>query len=445
MSRRSTGGGRSSRRSGNRGAGRRPAGRQSRERSGLDALFRDVLTATRGIAAADPLEVEVHASGLLSLSRGELHDPELDQAFADDLVRHLARAGTPDALALLHALAALIGPDARQEAVAAIGEVQAKGAEDPLWAAELAQPRVLDAWSATDELGDQTMVAVAFRHGFRHGLWPPHVVRLMVDHNFEGLVREASVEMDPARVRRAWAEAAPADLRPVDTTPQAAADLLAQGLRMFDLYLDPPVAQDARRLMPLLRARLRALPAPKPLPEPKPLTDAGRRRLVAAFLTAKLDLGTATLEDAELVASFVVDYGADYSGADPLRWSPIRVELLLLDWFPRKVLLESRVVRLVPDVLRAWARFCASRKGISDGGLNETLAAVDRFAPEFLEAMEDESTFGPAKSLFGALQTDGVDLTDQAAVAAKVAEYNAERAAAAVADAERRGQRRRKE
>lgn len=132
MSRRSTGGGRSSRRSGNRGAGRRPAGRQSRERSGLDALFRDVLTATRGIAAADPLEVEVHASGLLSLSRGELHDPELDQAFADDLVRHLARAGTPDALALLHALAALIGPDARQEAVAAIGEVQAKGAEDPL-------------------------------------------------------------------------------------------------------------------------------------------------------------------------------------------------------------------------------------------------------------------------------------------------------------------------
>jgi hypothetical protein len=107
------------------------------------------------------------------------------------------------------------------------------------------------------------------------------------------------------------------------------------------------------------------------------------------------------------------------------RWSPIVVELFMLDWLPRKVsLYEAEVVHL-PTVLRAWLRFVAEQRGFDERLAGEMLAAVDEFEAGYREAMADSSRLGPAGALVKAMQEEGVDLTDPAAVQAWMTSFNA--------------------
>lgn len=50
-------------------------------------------------------------------------------------------------------------------------------------------------------------------------------------------------------------------------------------------------------------------------------------------------------------------YGTDYGPGDPLRWSPVRVEILLDDWIPRKIVAPVRYLAKAPELLRAFIRF----------------------------------------------------------------------------------------
>ena len=409
---------RQSGRSGKRRRGSRPGGRGSRPPSLLDRA----VEVTRGIAAADPLTAEIIASGLLSASRQELADEDADREWAERLIDRFARTRSADGLACLIAIRALLPPEWRESTDAAIGALGRLVLPGPAWASDIEAPRALDAWSATDEYGDQTLVGV----GFRHGAWVPHGLQFMVDRNFEGLIRQATVAEQPDLLLRAWTDTAPPDLVPHSVSSQEVADRLSQGIRMFDMYLAPPADDEVWRLMPLLRARLRGLPAAQEPPEEKPLSDARRRRLARDF--ARSDEAPPGI-DAELLAGYFVDYGADWSGGDALRWSPVRVELLLLDWFPRKVALADADVQSVPVALRGWVRWAAREKGISAEGLAGTLEAIDRFAGEFVSAMSDESTFGPAKSLADAMLREGVDMADQAAVDRWIGAWNARRLA----------------
>lgn len=376
------------------------------------------LAAARGIASADPLSAEVLASAVLSISRRELADEDVDREWADQLVRRLARVRTADALAFLTTIHALLAPEWRELAAGAMASLRRQGVAPPPWAADIETPRVLEGWSATDEYGDQTVVGI----GFRHGAWVPSGLQFMVDRNFDGLVRQASTSPRPDLMQKVWSELAPSDLVPHPASTQEVADRLAQGLRMYDLYMDPPVYDDVRRLVPLLRARVRLLPPAHEPPEEKELSASKRRRLARAF--AASTEAPAGL-DAELLASYFIDYGADYTGGDPLRWSPVRVELCMMDWFPRKVALDRADAASVPTALRGWVRFAARQKEISTEGLAETLAAVDEFGPQFLDAMSDESRFGPAKSLVRAMVADGVDPTANDAVQQWIGAHNA--------------------
>lgn len=56
--------------------------------------------------------------------------------------------------------------------------------------------------------------------------------------------------------------------------------------------------------------------------------------------------------------------------------------------------------------------------------VTETLDAIDQFEPEFLDAMSDESRAGPAKSIVAAMQRDGVDIADPAALDRWIEEFN---------------------
>jgi hypothetical protein len=273
----------------------------------------------------------------------------------------------------------------------------------------------VDAWASTDEFGDQTQLVGNFAYP---GL-QPHAVVTMVDHNLQGLVRQAMLHPDADQMRATWSEISGMAIRPVGS--QELADLWAQGLTMLELYLDPPIDDEVPRLAALLRSRLRLLPPAHEIPWPE--VRAGvRRSLVAEFRRSTHASGSGSFAN---LARYLVDFKCDYQDGDPLRWSPIVVEIALADWFPRKVNLDDDEIDALAAILRRWIRFGGEKRGLSEEAILETLEAVATFEPDYLAAMRDPNSAGPAKDLVSAMREAGVDLTDKRAVNAWILAFNA--------------------
>lgn len=199
-------------------------------------IFEAALRGARGIHATDdPLQVEVFVSDLLGLFDRPLigvRDPV--DFFGRRLVTYLVGKRSPDALALLHGIAGIADEPLAAAALTGIGRLRAAGRADPAYAERIGRHRFVNAWASIDEYGDQEMVGVSFADPADQ----PHAIAFMIDHNFDGLVREAFLAPDLEEVRTSWVETSGMAIVLLDA--QALADRLGQGLAMFDLFLDPP-------------------------------------------------------------------------------------------------------------------------------------------------------------------------------------------------------------
>jgi hypothetical protein len=160
-------------------------------------------------------------------------------------------------------------------------------------------------------------------------------------------------------------------------------------------------------------------------PEHVGLPEQRRRQLVEDFLN---DIGSDG-EVSRSLAELFLDYGDGYIGAGPLCWSPGEVMLLLTDWLPRKAVLDADQRNALPFVLRRWLTFALTQQEIDRQWISRVVDAVDTFLPEFHDAFDDETTWGPAKQVAAALTERGVDLTDRQAVDDGIRQLNAEQLA----------------
>jgi len=416
---------RRTRRSARPGLRARRSGRSKTPEAVLDAAVTAIVSSIRrdgvGLAAvADPLEAELFASGIVAMWHGDaLQDSEALEILGTAVIRRLTSRPDPDAMAVLLAMAAIATPPLDGAAELAVEYLRKAAIPEPVWSQSIGRPGLVDAWISTDELDDQSHLLAAFAYGQR----PPHAINLIIDANFQGLIRDAFVADDPDKVRREWVRASGLPIRPL--SDQSLGDLLGRGIEAFDVYVDPPVSEEAKRLMPVLRARLRLLPMPRPIETPE-TSEVERDALVDAFAASP---EAATMKEiagppAADLARWFIDFACDYGAGDPLRWSPIAVEILLGDWLPRKAILQPDEIQHLPDILRRFVRFSAHRKGLADREIVETIEAVDRFAPDFKEAMVDEGRAGPAKEVAMALRAAGIDLTDESAVQQWIDEHN---------------------
>jgi hypothetical protein len=345
---------------------------------------------------------------------------EARQALGRSVIRRLSAARDPDSLAFLVALAATAAPPLEAEAAAAADRVRAAKATEPIWSRSIGRPALVDAWVSTDEYEDQSLVVATFAYDRR----PPHAVTAIIDANFHGLFRDMAVVGSPDKVRREWREHSGMPIRAL--SEQALADLWGRALENYDHTIEPPVTEDGQSLVPLVRSRLRLLPAPREIEVPE-VPDEERRALVDAFRESPAAADLPEVDGAPIadLASWFIDYACDYGAGDPLRWSPLAVEILLTDWLPRKAVMEPAEVEWLPEVLRRFVRHAGHQRGLPDGLVAETLGAVDRFAPDFAAGMADEEAAGPAKQLVLEMRKAGVDVTDEAAVGAFIDDWNA--------------------
>lgn len=298
-------------------------------------------------------------------------------------------------------------------------ELRAESAQRPDWAS-LPELTFLGAWKGTELLGDQDLIIL----GFQYQDEPAESFQLMIDHNL-GLLKDATLlPVPPSELIAKWREHTDEiSFQPIAS--QQAANEIAAALAQSDvLWLDPPWSDDFRAHRGLLRTLLRLLPGPAVVERPEPPDDEFRQVVVAEFMRCA---EAANLEDralSEVVASRLVDFRIDLGDGDVLRWSPIVVEMLLADWYPRKTLPEEGEVELVPDVLRAWIRYTGGRRKLPDALIRETLDAVAEWLPAFENGMVDTSRFGLAKAVVAAMKADGIDVTDSDAMKRWMDDFN---------------------
>jgi hypothetical protein len=205
---------------------------------------------------------------------------------------------------------------------------------------------------------------------------------------------------------------------PVD---EALADL-AGSLRYTDMVWPRHDDEDFVGLRALAWARSRA--CLQEWPEVEPLGAPERTELVEAFVGQTTDRAAY-----RRLADLFLDYGDGYLNNRPLGWSPDAVAMFLADWLPRKAFLDADDRLALPDALRSWLRFALERRGVADEWITPVIAAVDTWLPQFEHAVDDETSWGPAKQIAAELEARGVDLRDKDAVDEVIGQLNAERLA----------------
>lgn len=102
-------------------------------------------------------------------------------------------------------------------------------------------------------------------------------------------------------------------------------------------------------------------------------------------------------------------FGTDYGTGDPLRWSPVAVEILLLDWVPRKLAASAAYLSKIPGLVRALVRYAHAERSIPGESTRLTLAMVDECEEEYQNAIRTPRHQGPMALLerMGAL--DGAE------------------------------------
>lgn len=100
---------------------------------------------------------------------------------------------------------------------------------------------------------------------------------------------------------------------------------------------------------------------------------------------------------------WILWFATDYGPSDPMRWSTVKVELLLLDWLPRKIMVDSDQLTGVPDVLSDLIRFVHEDVGISSKLTGETLAGVGRHDRDYQRIIRDEDRPQGPQALLAAL------------------------------------------
>jgi hypothetical protein len=117
----------------------------------------------------------------------------------------------------------------------------------------------------------------------------------------------------------------------------------------------------------------------------------------------------------------------DHLGLDsPARLNPGDLENLLLDVYPRKVtVFDPEDTQDTVPALRDLLAFLADTGRLSAAAARRLGRELDQVAPRFAGAVMDPSRWGMARSITQAMVTEGVDITDSAAVQDWIAQYNA--------------------
>jgi Domain of unknown function (DUF6398) len=309
--------------------------------------------------------------------------------------------------ALLSAIAALADDDVLRRRVRR--EVGTRGHVLPHWLAELDRDTaVTGVMEMRHVLGDGEDVLLGVRMPGGSEL----TVAVYVDHNMGTLTKDAFVVAEPlpALVGQLRGLDDDPDTTFTDLEPSSARARIGEAIHLWSISM-PPIETDTwPACRPLVEWAARMLPGGGAGYQRREWTDDDRQELVDRFFDSPSGAGLDDAERRDLLETLLW-FGTDYGTGDPWRWSPVRVEMLLADWLPRKVVADVTYLAKAPDLLRAFVRFAHGETGIRQQLTDEALAAIDQWEPEYQRTIRAPRLHGPAALLERLGTLDDGDLT----------------------------------
>ena len=363
----------------------------------------------RLLASHEPLDLIAHVSGMMDLLDPRRRDPfERSQDAVElptlaNLVRSFVDIEAVETSALLAVIGELSSdPDIEDLAQS---ELARRAHRLPTWLANMGQVEAYGTGEVVHILGDGDNVLVGAR-------WPTGVSLTLVvyiDHNLGTLVKDAFVVSEPPKrlleiMRRSfdaetsWKELEPASARARITD---AIEHAAMTVPAFESESWPACR-------PVVEWIVRQLPEGGTGYERPDWPEAAVLALAVRFFTSPLGHSLDDPDRRSLLES-ILWFGTDYGPGDPMRWSPTAVEILMLDWIPRKIVADVEFLSKVPKLLSAFVRFCHAERGVPKSVTGRTIAALDEFTAEYREITSSPRPQGPMAILaaIGAIDPDG--------------------------------------
>ena len=355
----------------------------------------DLLTDVRGtLRESHPLGLLGMASSLLAATDPRGADPlasargePQDGPDRDELITSLLGVRRPETSALLTAVAELLGDELASRRITR--ELADRSHKPPRWLRRLQPVRVERAIEMGHVLGDGDNVMLDVVTGTGH----PLAVMVYIDHNLGTVVKDAFVVPEPLEALHARFAELTAD--EPDTT-FAELDLADAGARITEAIelgaiTYPPFETDTwPACRPLVEWVVRHLPEGGTGYARPEWPEEDRDALIDRFLDSEY-LTVDDLEAAEDLTHVFMWFACDYGPGDPLRWSPVSVEILLTDFLHRKAILPDETMRLGPEVLRGFVRFAHAERSIRRQLTLDTLASLDRDAETYLQLIDEDS------------------------------------------------------
>ena len=268
-----------------------------------------------------------------------------------------------------------------------------------------AEPKV---WFMTHVLGDGDDYLVGATLPSGHSL----SALVYVDHNLGTVVKDAFVvpESLDDMVEKVLSTMTDPDQSMTRVDAATARAVIEEAIAHGSLMYPPSESDSWPMCRPLVEWMLRLLPSGGVAPERREWSDEETAAIARGFFTSDFGADLDRPDERGLLGS-VLWFGTDYGPGDPLRWSPVNVEMVLADWFPRKIVADAAYLAKLPDLLRAFIRYCHDRKGIRAALTEETLDAVDEWEPQYQRVIRTDRPQGPA-ALLAAMMPPSVDDDD---------------------------------
>jgi Domain of unknown function (DUF6398) len=349
----------------------------------------------RKLASGEPLDLLAYVSTLVAAV-----DPRREHPFERDrdaperatlpmLTESFAEVVLPETTALLAALAEL-GPD---ELIRARARRALTTRADPLpdWLARLGEASVYHAVESTHVLGDGDNVLLGVR-------LPGHELTavIYIDHNLGTVVKDAFPAPSPISdvVGRLQEASDDPDISYRDLGLADARARVAQAIEMGVVMFPPFETETWPASRPLTEWVLRLLPEGGTGYVRPAWSEAAKKKLAKRFFGSEFGRALDDADHRDLLDQFLW-FGTDYGPGDPLRWSPVAVEILLADWIPRKIVAGVAYLSKAPELLRAFIRFCHAERKIRPELTGQTLAAVGKHEPEYQRVIRSPRPQGP--------------------------------------------------
>ena len=358
--------------------GRRPAHRTTRGRQHTSAepdLLADV---RRALTDRHPLSLLTLVSTLLCVTDTRRNHPfarrdapDLAALTREELVRTFLDVPAPETSALLAVIAEVGGDDDVLRARIR-RELAARPTVEPAWPAQLSETLTYRAVRMSHVLGDGDNIMLGARLPAGHEL----TCVVYIDHNLGTLVKDAFVV--PASIASIVAEfrTEDPDTRWDDVSLADARAWVDAAIELAAITFPPLETETWPACRALVEWITRGLPEGGTGYQRPQWDSAALARLTDRFFGSPYG---ARLDDPDhrgLVESLLW-YGTDYGPGDPLRWSAVKVEILLDDWIPRKIVAPVEYLANAPDLLRAFIRFTHAEVGLRSDLTDATLAAIN--------------------------------------------------------------------